>query len=130
MQSQPAELNVSMHTDEFVFTVLMHFPVSQSHIFSVLSPAPDRNLEVVQSTSMHQTAPWCPSNVPRRSPFSEYHTFGLGSFDDENNRSPSRLYLICVIARSCPCNSKGFYKNNQNATFRLGCPFQYNNTLI
>lgn len=75
-----------------------------------MSPLPVISLVVVQSTSTHQTAPWWPLNVPSRSPFSENQTEGLWSLAVEKIRSPSRLYLICVMARSCPCNISGFWK--------------------
>ena len=64
----------------------------------------------IQLGSIHQRAPWCPLRVPNRSPFKAYHTFGMWSLEHENNRSPSLLYLICVIERSCPCNINGFCK--------------------
>ena len=56
----------------------------------------------IQLTSIHHTAPVCPLKEPRRSPFSEYHTLGCGSLALENSKSPSLLYLICVMDRSCP----------------------------
>lgn len=89
------------------------FPVCTFHIRKVLSPPPEMNFDDCQSTSMHQTTPPCPLNVPRRSPFNEYQTLGIGSFDAVKSKSPSLLYLICVMARSCPCNIKGFYKNKE-----------------
>lgn len=55
----------------------------------------------------NQTAPWCPSKVPSLSPLREYQTLGWWSLADENNRSPSLLYLICVIERSWPCIIRG-----------------------
>lgn len=67
-------------------------------------------LMVCQSTSRHHTTPPCPLKVPKRSPFKDHHALGLESFAAQNNRSPSRLYLIWVMARSCPCNIRGFYK--------------------
>lgn len=76
--------------------------------FADISPEPVITLVDVQSTSIHQTAPWCPLNVPKRSPFTENHTFGFWSLLDEKIKSPSRLYLICVRARSCPCKTIGF----------------------
>lgn len=76
-----------------------------------LSPPPVMRWMDCQSTSRHQTTPPCPLNVPRRSPFSDHHTLGLESFAAENNKSPSRLYLIWVMARSCPCSIRGFCKN-------------------
>ena len=51
-----------------------------------------------------------PLNEPRRSPFTAYHTFGWLSFAHENNKSPSLLYRICVIDRSCPWSIIGFWK--------------------
>lgn len=39
--------------------------------------------ERIQSTSIHQTAPLWPLNVPRRSPLSEYHTLGCASLAQE-----------------------------------------------
>jgi len=49
---------------------------------------------------MHHTAPLCPLYEPKRSPFNENQTFGVLSLLAENNKSPSRLYLIFVIERS------------------------------
>ena len=56
----------------------------------------------VQSTSIVQTVPLCPSYVPTRSPLSVNQTLMTWSFEQENNKSPSRLNLICVSDRSCP----------------------------
>ena len=67
----------------------------------------------IQLTSTHQTAPLCPSNVPTLSPFSEYHIAGWASLATENNKSPSLLYLICVMERSWPCSIRGFYSTNK-----------------
>ena len=64
----------------------------------------------IQLTSMHQQAPLWPLKVPNRSPLTVYQTFGTLSFEQENNRSPSRLNLICVIERSCPWSIIGFWK--------------------
>lgn len=66
-------------------------------------------LVVCQSTSTHHTTPPWPLKVPKRSPLRDHHTLGFESFATENNRSPSRLYLIWVMARSCPCSIRGFY---------------------
>ena len=46
--------------------------------------------------------PQCPWYVPTRSPFSEYQQEGTWSLEHEKRRSPSRLYLIIVSARSWP----------------------------
>lgn len=75
-----------------------------------ISPEPVIALVDVQSTSIHQTAPICPFRVPKRSPFTVYQIFGLLSLALDKIISPSRLYLICVMARSCPCKTIGFCK--------------------
>lgn len=54
----------------------------------------------IQFTSSDQTAPLCPLYVPMRSPESEYHTQGNRALLHVNNKSPSRLYLMCVMERS------------------------------
>lgn len=81
--------------------------------FVDMSPEPVIILVDVQSTSIHHKAPICPFNVPKRSPFTENHTFGLLSLPHDRIKSPSRLYLICVIARSCPCKTIGFCQNGK-----------------
>jgi len=52
-------------------------PVLQSQSLTELSAAPDRNLVESQLTSIHQTAPLCPLNVPSLSPLTENHTLGV-----------------------------------------------------
>ena len=96
-----------------VGNVYLAWAVRASHILQVLSAEPDMKFTVCQSMSIHHTAPLWPLYVPRRSPFSENHTLGFLSFDEENIKSPSRLYLICVMERSCPCSKIGFFQTNK-----------------
>lgn len=74
----------------------------------MLSPEPVTTLVESQLQSIVQTTPECPSNEPNRSPSFENQMLGDESLAAENRRSPSRLYLIWVMARSWPCNEIGF----------------------
>ena len=81
--------------------VLMFSPVWQSQSLIVLSAEPLANILESGEISTLQIAPRWPWNVPSRSPFDVYHAEIFLSFDTENSKSPSLLYLICVSARSC-----------------------------
>lgn len=104
--------SVLMNLDLTYFQSIFKENIAQSYLHE-LSPPPVMRLMVCQSTSRHHTTPPCPLKVPKRSPFRDHHTLGLESFAAENNRSPSRLYLICVMARSCPCSIRGFQDEKQ-----------------
>lgn len=75
-------------------------PVWTSQMRTVPSADADTNEVVSQFTSMVHTVPLCPLYEPKCSPLIEYHTEGTLSLPDENNKSPSRLYRICVNERS------------------------------
>lgn len=70
----------------------------------------------VQSTSIVQTVPLCPSYVPSRSPLSENQTLMTWSFEQENSRSPSLLNLICVSERSWPVQTKSRVRKIETET--------------
>jgi len=90
-----------------------------------LSAAPDKYFVVFQFTLIHHTAFVCPLYMPNCSPFNEHQKFGVTSLADENSTSPSLLYLIWVMVRSCSRNIKGFcweklktHKNNTETHHR------------
>merc|ERR1719354_705353 len=108
MMMFPLKSKPQVLTAELVSSRASCFPVSQSQSLQLLSADPVRTCLVSQSQSTHHTAPVCPLYVPSLSPFTEYQTFATGSFATENSRSPSLLYLICVMALSWPCSKIGF----------------------
>ena len=135
--SQQRDLKILKYYD-----IKKNLPVWTSQIMSVWSPAPDMKCFVSQSTSMAHTTPWCPSYVPSRSPLTAYlslkqadinhqtsnqlamkiqavyQTQGWVSLAEEKSRSPSRLYLIWVMERSCPWSIKGFYRRYKKTALK------------
>ena len=73
--------------------------LTTSHSLQSLSDDPVSSLVELKLISQLYTDPWCPLNVPSRSPFSTHHTLGLLSFAHVNRRSPSRLYFTIVSGR-------------------------------
>jgi len=115
-----SSLNETLFTAVGNSQVYSNFPLDTFHSFILLSAEPDTKNCVFaedginwrfaqdnmrpdsQSTSTVHTVPLCPLNVPNRSPFAEYQTLMIWSFEQEKMRSPCALYLIWVRERSCP----------------------------
>lgn len=115
------EINYTYKKKNWKINPLKYYlPFEMSHNLRVLSAAPVRSIVLCQFTSKHHTAPWCPMKFPNLSPFNENQTLGWWSLAEENNRSPSLLYFICVMARSCPWSISGFCEiNDKTLTIKI-----------